>query len=70
MKPKSIFKSRTALLALLTALTGALGTFADPVKEFISHNAEAILIGVGAANFFFRRLTKDQVTILPADDQL
>ena len=65
MKPKSIFKSRTALLAFLTALAGVVGCISDGAGQFIRDHAAAILLLIGMANVWLRRITHGQVTFLP-----
>lgn len=67
MTTKSIFKSRTAVVALITAISGALGMGAEPVREWLSANAPAIMLALGLANIFLRRITRDAVTIFPPE---
>lgn len=64
---KSIFKSKTAAVAFITALAGLVATFVPVVGEFVKSNAEAVLIGVGLLNVVLRKLTKDKVTIFKGD---
>jgi len=65
--PKSIFKSRTALLALLTTLAGALGTSCEPLGQWLNENTTGLLMLLGAANFWLRRITHERVSIIPHD---
>lgn len=65
MKPKSIFKSRTAVLAIITALAGGLSCINADAEAFVSGNAGWILLVLGGANLALRRLTSDRVTIFP-----
>ena len=60
---KSIFKSKTAAIAFITAAAGLVATFVPSVGEFVKGNAESILIGVGLLNVILRKLTKDKVVI-------
>ena len=64
---KTIFKSKTAAIAFITALAGLVATFVPSVGEFVKGNAEAILIGVGLLNVILRKITKDKVTIFGGD---
>lgn len=65
MKTKSIFKSKTALLAAATTTVGAIGFASDSVREFITANAPAILVCLGVANAALRFVTKGRVTLFP-----
>ena len=64
---KTIFKSKTAAVAFITALAGLVATFVPSVGEFVKGNAESILIGVGLLNVVLRKITKDKVTIFGGD---
>ena len=68
-EPKSIFKSRTALLAILTALAGGLGTACEPVRVWLSENTNGLLLVIGALSFVLRRVTHERVTILPPAEE-
>lgn len=68
MKTKSLFKSRSAILAILTAIAGGLGIGSDAVGQFITQNASFILVALGVGNLILRRLTKDAVTLFPPDN--
>ena len=61
---KSIFKSKTAAVALLTGLIG----FYPPVKEFVSENPESVLLGIGILNLVLRAVTKEKVVLFPNGD--
>jgi hypothetical protein len=65
MKRKSIFVSKTAAAAFVTAAAGLAATFLPNVGEFITSNAGAILIGLGAVNFILRLVTKEKVELFP-----
>ncbi len=65
MKSKSIFKSKTAILAATTTTVGALGFASDTVREFITTNAPAILLCLGVLNGVLRYVTKGRVTLFP-----
>lgn len=65
MKTKSIFKSKTAILAAATTTVGALGFASDSVREFVTSNAPAILFCLGLANTALRFVTKGRVTLFP-----
>ncbi len=60
---KTIFKSKTAFAAALTAVAGALGTISDPFRQFLADNAPAILICVGLANVALRFVTHGRVAL-------
>jgi hypothetical protein len=64
---KSIFKSKTAAIAFITALAGLVATFVPSVGAFVTSNAESILIGVGLLNVLLRKVTKDKVVIFSKD---
>jgi hypothetical protein len=64
MKSKSIFKSKTALAAAITALTGAIGTISPTVGQVVQANASLILVAVGAANIALRFVTKGKVSLV------
>ena len=64
---KSIFKSKTAAVAFITALAGLVATFVPVVGESVKSNADSVLIGVGLLNVVLRKLTKDKVIIFKGD---
>jgi len=63
MQTKTIFKSKTALAAALTAVVGALGTWNEPATAFLASHAGAILMTVAAINVALRFITKGRVTL-------
>lgn len=65
MKPKSIFKSRTALLALITAAAGSLAFVSPDAEAVITRAAPGILVALGILNLALRRVTKDRVALFP-----
>ncbi len=67
-KPTSIFKSRTAIVALLTTLAGAMGSASEPVAAFLRDHAPLILLIIGPLNFVLRRVTHGSVTLIPDRD--
>ena len=62
---KSIFKSKTAALALVTTLAGIAAQFSPPVAEFMESNVETVLVILGGVNLLLRRLTSEQITLFP-----
>ena len=66
MKP--IFKSKTAALALLTALVG----FWEPSREWVAANPAATMSLLAVANLVLRMATKDKVTLFnpPANENI
>ncbi len=63
---KSIFKSKAAFAAALTALVGALGNaFPETVGQNIAAHASTILLVSGAIHFALRLATKGRVTLFP-----
>ena len=65
MKEKSIFTSKTAAAAFITAAGGLVATFTPSVGEFVATNAGTILIGLGALNFGLRLITKSKISLFP-----
>ena len=63
-QPKSIFKSKTALAGALVAVAGALGSYSEPVSQFLSAHAAGILVVVGILNVGLRAITKGRVSLL------
>ena len=64
---KSIFKSRTALLAFITTVGGVVSLFVPSVEGIIEDNAGAILTTIGFIAVVLRGLTKDAVVLFPDD---
>ena len=65
MNTKPIFRSRTAALGLITAAAGAFSFVSDDLRAWVSANAPAILIGLGALSIALRAVTKGKVTLFP-----
>lgn len=65
MQPKFIFKSKTALAALLTAGAGALGFGSEAANAFLAQHASVILLVIGAVNVGLRLITKGRVYLVP-----
>ena len=63
---KTIFKSKTAVLAFITTLAGAASFFYPQVGEFVAKNSESILIGIGLASFGLRLATSEKVALFPS----
>jgi hypothetical protein len=63
--PKSIFKSRTAALALFTVLMGACGLLSDNARQILSDHAAGILALLGLLNLWLRRITHGAVQFFP-----
>ncbi len=62
---KSIFKSKTALIAFLTSVAGAVSHFYPEANTIVSENASTILLVLGAVNMGVRAITKEKVTLFP-----
>lgn len=68
MKPKSIFKSKSAIAATLVFISGALGTSSPDVSAFLSSNAVVINMIIGVAGFILRKVTHEKVVLWGSDD--
>ena len=68
IKPKSIFKSKTAMAQALVMLAGAVGTMWPEASQFISTHANTILLVSGAVGFGLRLITKGRVVLFPESD--
>lgn len=66
MKTKSIFKSRTALLALFTLLTSTLGFLSSETEQILRDHSAGILALLGLANLALRRITSGRVEFFPS----
>ena len=67
MNAKSIFKSRTALLAMLTAILGTLGFLSTDAEQFLQTHAAGLLSLLGLLNLLLRRITHGRVEFFPAE---
>ena len=61
--PKSIFKSKTAFAGALSAVAGAVGTFAPDLAPAIAANASAILLAAGLLQIILRFVPKGRITL-------
>ena len=66
MKTKTLFKSKTAALAFVTALAGAASHFVPAVGEWVTANASIILSVLGVVALGLRLVTKDKIVLFPA----
>ena len=60
---KSIFKSKTAFAGALSAVAGALGTFAPDIAPNIAANASVILMVAGVLQVALRFVTKGRISL-------
>jgi hypothetical protein len=60
---KSIFKSRTAAVSLLTIFAGAAGTVFPDLRPYLAENASAIMLCLGAVHFTLRLITHGRVVL-------
>ena len=60
---KSIFKSKTAFAGALSAVAGALGTFAPDIAPNIAQNASIILMVAGVLQVVLRMVTKGRIVL-------
>ena len=60
---KSIFKSKTAFAGALSAVAGALGTFAPDIAPNIAAHASVILMVAGVLQVALRFVTKGRITL-------
>lgn len=65
MKPKTVFKSKIAMLGAATALVGGLGMVDETVRQMITSNGPAILLVLGVLNTALRFVTKGRVSLFP-----
>lgn len=65
MNAKSIFKSKTALLGLITAACGAFSFVSEDLQSWISAHSPELLIGLGTLSIALRRITKGRVQFFP-----
>lgn len=66
--PKPLFKSRTALLGLLTSLAGIVGASNESAGRFLSDHAALILGVLGLVSIILRRITHGRVVLIPDSD--
>lgn len=65
MNPKPLFKSRTALLGLLTTVAAIVGASHPPTGAFLRDHAELILGVLGVVSIILRRVTHGKVVLIP-----
>ena len=63
VKSKSIFKSKTAFAGALSAVAGAIGTFAPDLAPAIAQHASIILMVAGVLQVVLRMVTKGRVLL-------
>jgi len=64
MDAKPLFKSRTALLGLLTTVAGIAGASHAPTGAFLRDHAELILGLLGVLSIILRRVTHGRVVLI------
>lgn len=62
---KSIFKSKTAVMAAITSIAGIASKFYPEVAEIVTSNSGDILIGIGVVAIILRKLTSGKVSLFP-----
>ena len=62
---KSIFKSKTAVMAVITSLAGTAAKFYPEVADIVTANSSDILIGIGVIAIILRKLTNGKVSLFP-----
>jgi len=65
MTTKSIFKSRTAAVAVITATAGLVACFNDSAAQFVRDHCAGILTTLGLLNLALRRVTHGRVQFFP-----
>jgi mannose/fructose/N-acetylgalactosamine-specific phosphotransferase system component IIC len=63
---KSIFKSKTAALAFITTVSGAVSFFVPAVGEWVANSSDIILSVLGVVGFALRIATSSKVTLFPS----
>lgn len=63
MQTKTIFKSKTALVGAISTIAGLISFGNDTVSQFLTNNAQLIVIGLGAAQVALRFITKGRVSL-------
>ena len=62
-KPKSLFKSKTAFAQAIVIVAGAAGSIWPGANQFISANANTILVSSGLVGLVLRLITKGRVVL-------
>jgi len=65
---KSIFKSKTAALAFITTVSGAVSFFVPAVGEWVANSSDIILSVLGVVAFGLRLATDSKVSLFPASE--
>lgn len=60
---KTIFKSKTALVGVISTVAGALSYASPAVATFLQNNAQLIVIGLGVVHTALRFVTKGRVSL-------
>lgn len=63
---KTIFKSKTAALAFITTVSGAVSFFVPAVGEWVANSSDIILSVLGVIGFALRLATSSKVTLFPS----
>lgn len=63
---KTIFKSKTAAVSLITTVAGVLAQFYPQVGEFVAERSAEILVALGMVSLILRLITKNKVTLFPS----
>ena len=62
---KSIFKSKTAVMALITSAAGTAAKFYPDIAGVVETNSSDILIAIGVVAIILRKLTSGKVSLFP-----
>lgn len=62
---KSIFKSKTAVMALITSAAGTAAKFYPDIAGVVEANSSDILIAIGVVAIILRKLTSGKVSLFP-----
>jgi len=62
---KSIFKSKTAVMAVITAAAGTAAKFWPDVAGLVEANSSDILIAIGVVAIILRKVTSGKVSLFP-----
>lgn len=67
MKTKSIFKSKTAALAFITAVAGAASYFVPSIGSWVAESSDIILSVLGVVGLILRMVTSGKVSLFPSE---
>ena len=62
-KPKSLFKSKTAFAQAIVIVAGSVGSFWPEANQFITANANTILVASGLVGIVLRLVSKGRVVL-------